>query len=115
LWDNHVLSLGTTNEIKEYPKRLDNGGIISWREDALKVILQGQNTGVIAQAQHLIGKDKILRINPSVPDKLFELDRISKESLLAKAAHESRRFCPKFSDCFSHHLAEEFIPFHKEG
>jgi patatin-like phospholipase/acyl hydrolase len=107
-----VLSLGTTNEVKEYPKKLDHGGILSWKNEAVKVILQGQNIGAITQAQHLLGKEKILRINPSVPDKLFALDKISENALLAKAAHESRHFAPEFKDKFSHHIAQDFKPFH---
>lgn len=105
-----VLSLGTTNVIKEYPKKLDKGGIFSWRDDAIKVILQGQNIGTITQARHLLGKDKILRINPPVPDKLFDLDKLSEKELLAKAAHESRHFTPEFKDKFTDYIAPDFKP-----
>jgi len=102
-----VLSLGTTDEIKGRPKALDHGGIWQWKKEAINVILRGQSIAAFTQAQHLLGKDKVIRINPKVPDGLFKLDKLSVKELLAKAAHESRKFSPYFKN-FINHVSPEF-------
>ncbi len=104
-----VLSLGTTDEIKGRPKALDYGGIWQWKKEAVNVILRGQSIAAFTQAQHLLGKDKVIRINPKVPDGLFKLDKLSVKELLAKAAHESRKFSPYFKK-FINHFSPEFKP-----
>jgi patatin-like phospholipase/acyl hydrolase len=111
-----VLSLGTTDELKSRPKCLDHGGMWHWRKEAVNVILRGQSIGANTQVQHLLGKDKVLRIDPKVPDGIFKLDKISEYELLAKAAHESRHVSPQVKDIFLSHIAEQifpYIPYHK--
>jgi len=111
-----ILSLGTTDELKSRPKCLDNGGMWHWRKEAVNVILRGQSIGANTQVQHLLGKDKVLRVDPKVPDGIFKLDKISEDELLAKAAHESRQVSPQVNDLFLGHFAEKmfpYIPFHK--
>lgn len=108
-----VLSLGTTNEVKGRSKKLDHGGFWQWKKEAVDVVLQGQSIGAFTQAQHLLGADNVLRVNPKVPDGLFALDKMSVEELLAKAAHESRILTSKFEEKFMDYTSPEFIPFHK--
>jgi patatin-like phospholipase/acyl hydrolase len=105
-----VLSLGTTNEIKNRRKKLDRGGIWQWKKDGIDVVLRGQSIGAYTQAQHLLGKEQIVRIDPVVPDGLFKLDKLSEEGLLAKAAHESRIFTPKIRKLFIDYKAPDFTP-----
>lgn len=105
-----VLSLGTTDEVKGRPKNLNYGGFWQWRKAAVDVILQGQNRGVHTQAQHLLGKDNVIRRDPKVPEGLFALDKLSEKELLSKAAHESRHFAPQFKEIFMNHTASEFTP-----
>lgn len=110
-----VLSLGTTDELKGRPKSLDRGGKWHWREEAVNVILRGQSIGANTQVQHLLGKDKVLRIDPHVPDGIFKLDKIAEDELLSKAAHISRLSSPDVQRLFTDHLAEEsfpYIPYH---
>lgn len=107
-----VLSLGTTNELVGRRACLDHGGLWSWRKDAIDVSLHAQSIGAFNQALHLLGTEKVLRIDPKVPDGLFELDKLSADDLLGKAAHESRHFVPKFHEVFFDHKAEAFIPFY---
>ena len=108
-----VLSLGTTNAIKGRSKSLDRGGIWQWKSEAVDVIMRGQSIGAFTQAQHLLGKDKVVRMDPKVPDGLFELDKLSEKELLAKAAHESRIFSPQFKEEFAEYKSSEFKPFHQ--
>jgi hypothetical protein len=109
-----VLSLGTTDEIKQRPSTLDHGGLWQWKKAAVDVVLRGQSIGAVTQAQHLIGKDKVIRRDPKVPDKLFALDKLSEKELLSKAAHESRQFAPQFKDLFLDHRAAEFKPLYTQ-
>jgi patatin-like phospholipase/acyl hydrolase len=108
-----ILSLGTTNEIKKRSNKLDNGGFCQWARVAIDVVLRAQSIGTFTQAQHLLGKDKVIRLNPKVPDGLFKIDKLSEKELLSKAAHESRHFSPQFREVFMNHKAQEFTPFHK--
>ena len=108
-----VLSLGTTNAVKGRSKSLDRGGIWQWKSEAVDVIMRGQSIGAFTQAQHLLGKDKVVRLDPKVPDGLFELDKLSEKELLAKAAHESRNFSPQFKELFMGHSSPDFQPIHK--
>ena len=113
----HVLSLGTTDELKSRPKCLDRGGLWHWRKEVVNVILRGQSIGANTQVLHLLGKDKVLRIDPKVPDGIFTLDKICESELLAKAAHESRQISPQVNDLFLGHFAEKefpYVPFYKE-
>lgn len=106
-----VLSLGTTDVVKGRPGNLDEGGMWQWRKEAVEVIMRGQNIGAYTQVQHLLGKERIVRLDPKVPDGLFELDKLSEEQLFAKAAHESRHFSPQFENIFCGHLSSEYIPY----
>lgn len=108
-----VLNLGTTDEVKIRADKLDKGGFWQWKKAALDVFLRAQNIGTFTQAQHLLGKEKVIRLNPKVPDGLFAMDKLSEKDLLSKAAHESRHFAPQFREVFTNHKAQEFNPFHK--
>lgn len=105
-----ILSMGTTDEVKERSRKLDCGGLWRWRHDGISVVLRGQSIGAFTQAQHLLGKEKVFRLDPKVPDGLFALDKISEKELLSRAAHESRHLSPHFEQMFSGHLAPEFAP-----
>lgn len=105
-----VFSLGTTDEIKNRPGNLDSGGLFQWSRVATNLILRAQSIGIHTQSLHLLGVDKIVRLNPKVPDKLFKLDRMTSEELLSKAAHESRIFTPTFEEKFKEHKASEYEP-----
>lgn len=108
-----VCSLGTTDEIKGRPKKLDRGGLWQWKNNAVEVIMRGQSIGAYTQALHLIGKGNILRINPPVPKGLFELDKFSEHELLAKASHISRQTAPAFKAMFTNHTASKFEPYYQ--
>lgn len=112
--DIHVLSIGTTNEVKGHHDNLDHGGSLRWikNQDIIDVLMQAQSISAITQAQHLLGKDRVCRIDPPVPDGLFALDRLSQKDLLGKAAHVSRHFTPYFQEHFINHNADTYIPFH---
>lgn len=107
-----VLSLGTTNAVTRRPRTLDCGGLWQWKSVGIDAALRGQSHGVQGQAQHLLGKDRVVRVDPIVPDGLFALDRLSERELLGEASHTSRHFTPTFTAKFRTHKAAPFTPLH---
>lgn len=108
-----VFSLGTTDEIKGHSEKLDYGGLWQWKTVAVDVVLRGQSIGAVTQAQHLLGINRVLRLDPKVPDKMFALDKLSAKELLSRAAHESRHLSPHFAKMFTGHNAPPFEPCHQ--
>lgn len=108
-----ILSLGTTDEIVNRPKNLDNAGLFQWALPSIKVVLRGQNKGVDSQIRLLLGEDNVLRIDPPVPDKLFELDKLSVKELLGVGSGISKNYAQDFKRKFMTHIAEEFKPLRK--
>lgn len=106
-----VLSLSTTDEVKGHASNLDNGGIWQWKRSAVDVIMRGQSIGAYTQALHLLGKDNVVRVDPKVPARLFKLDKLSEQELLAKAAHVSRICCPEIHEKILGHNAEMSYPY----
>lgn len=106
-----VLSLGTTDEVKNHNLKLDSGGIWQWKRAAIDVIMRGQSIGAYTQTLHLLGKDNVVRVDPKVPDSLFKLDKLSEEGLLGKAAHVSRICCPEIHEKILGHNAETSYPY----
>jgi deoxyinosine 3'endonuclease (endonuclease V) len=62
--------------------------------------------------QHLIGPDNADRLDPPAPPELARLDRCEVRDLIAKAAHHSRVFAPRFETVFAAHAAAPYKPFH---
>jgi len=105
-----VFSVGTFEEVAKQPRALNSGGLWGWRRAGIDVALRGQSVGAVAQAQHLLGKDRVHRLNPRVPAGLFAMDRVSTDELLSKAAHHSRIFGPTFEREFTPYTAPRYTP-----
>ena len=111
LADIHVLSIGTSDPIVQRPKELDEGGVLAWAGAAVDIIMRGQSVGVNNQAKFLLGEDRVVRLDPRVPNDEYSLDGIHKATeLVAKAFHHSRAFIPTFQSCFAGHKAPAFVP-----
>jgi len=80
---------------------------------AVDIVMRGQSLGAYKQALHLLGRDRVRRLDPRVPDNLYKLDKLSTDQLIAKAAHESRIFGPIFSTEFQSHVARDYAPIYK--
>ena len=106
-----VLSLGTCDDLVHRPDDLDEGGFWAWRKEAAKVIMRGQSVGTDSLAALLLGRDRVRRLDPKVPNELFLLDKTdTMDKLIAEAAHTSQHFSPKFASEFMPHVAAEFDP-----
>lgn len=94
---------------------LDWGGLLQWAKYAPDVIMRAQSHGTFAQAQHLLPKDNLERLDVIVPKGRFRLDKARVEELVAEAAHESRIFSPRFAAKFLAHRAKPFTPLMTHG
>ena len=106
-----LLSLGTTQPVKR-GTHLVRGGLRHWALPSTEVLLRGQGLCAINQARHLVGRERVMRLDPVVPDDAFCLDRLNVDDLLAMAAHESRKACPEFQSSFAEHVAPAYRPLH---
>jgi len=105
-----VFSLGTSDSVVHRPAGLNWGGKLAWGKSAVDVIMRGQSLGVQKQALHLLGDEKVRRLDPKVPKDLFSLDSLTVDELLSKAAHESRTFSPIFEKVFQSHQSLIYKP-----
>lgn len=110
LTDIRVFNLGTSTPVKKRPDRLTKGGKLAWMSQATDVILAAQSCGTYGLAGHLIGPDNISRLDPAVPDGLFQLDRLDTERLYALAQECSRTFAPEYLARFGAHQAAPYQP-----
>lgn len=106
-----TFSLGTTNSISKKSRKLDRGGLWPWRTMGVDAALRGQSHGVQGQALLLLSKERAVRLDPMVPDGIFELDKLSESELMAEASHEARKFAPIFSSIFADHRVAD-VSFH---
>jgi uncharacterized protein len=98
----HVLSLGTTDEVSVNKESLDRGGFFQWRRAGAKVLLRAQSLGTLHTAEHLITKQHIVRIDRTVPDGLFNLDRLDAGAIRGIAEDVSRRCSPQILPFIAH-------------
>jgi predicted acylesterase/phospholipase RssA len=103
-----VLSIGTSSEVVRRKDKLDEGGLLRWAGAVVDVLLRGQSIGAHGLAQHLVGKDNVLRVDPIVPPKALKLDVVNADDLIAMAANHSRKWSPRFFDLFTDHYAPPF-------
>ena len=109
--DIRLLSVGTYDAVQGRPPQLDSGGTVAWATNAVDVVLRAGSVGVCNQARFLLGEERFLRINPGVPKSEVVLDNAgSMETLLARAAHSSRRFMPEIQAKFDGHTSSEYEP-----
>lgn len=108
-----VLSIGTSDPVRCRRRSLDWSGRLGWAKSAVDVVMRGQSLGIHKQALHLLGEDKVIRIDPRVPEGFFALDRLTTDELLSKASHESRTLSPRFERMFLSHKASRYEPLYK--
>lgn len=105
-----VLSIGTTSENTRRPKSLDTAGLWGWRKHIVDVMMSGQSLAATSSVEHLLGKERVSRVNVSVPRQHFVLDDVVPELLIAEAAGSSQHFSEKFSKTFASHKAAGYKP-----
>jgi hypothetical protein len=104
-----VLNIGTATELVRRPRRLDAGGLVAWRSDALDVVLRGQALAAVNHARLLIGRGSVVRIDVPIPQGLHSLDEIDPSDLSARASAASRTGAEQVAPFLSHR-PPEYIP-----
>jgi len=110
--DIRVFSLGTTTDVRHRGRRLDRGGLLAWASDAVEVLMRAQSESATKQIRHLVGKDDVFRLNPTVPTGAVSLDKVDTDALYGLAGHVSRDASPAVHRLFCDHRAPVFAPFY---
>jgi hypothetical protein len=109
----HVLSLGTTDELRDLPNSLDQGGLCQWARVATRLTLRAQGVGSFHAVEHLIGPTQVVRIDPAVPAGLFRLDRIDRRRIRGLAEDVSRKAAPSVK-AFTKQQADTYTPIYSK-
>ncbi|MGH3814235.1 MAG: CBASS cGAMP-activated phospholipase [Pseudonocardiaceae bacterium] len=104
-----LLSLGTTEPVSRAGRRLDRGGLLQWARPSARLFLRAQAVSSLHMAEHLLGRERVARIDPVVPDGLFRLDRLDAGSIRGLAEGVSRRTSEQVEP-FLANRASEFLP-----
>jgi patatin-like phospholipase/acyl hydrolase len=105
-----VLSIGTTDPAVNRPDTLIKGGIAQWLKHAPSLILRAQSLGTMHAAEHLLGPvGGLTRIDPTVPDGLFALDKLDSSRIRGLADTVSRKCSPQVEP-FRQHVAAKYVP-----
>lgn len=99
-----ALNLGTMSQVTQRRDGLNRGGLWAWKQDATDVMLRAQSCGAFGLAQHLIGHERVTRIDAKVPPGVLSLDHLNERNLQSRAAEESQKFAPMFTAQFQPHL-----------
>lgn len=105
-----VLNVGTTDEVTNHPKKLDNGGLLTWARHAAQLVLTASSRGAQGIAEHLVGRDRYSRFDAQVPAGLYRLDDADPDDLAGLGAGQSRKLSPIFSTRFAGHTAGPYQP-----
>jgi hypothetical protein len=105
-----VLNVGTTDQVTNHPKRLDDGGLATWALHATQLLLTASSRGTQGIAEHLTGKDHFSRFDGQVPAGLYSLDAADQDDLAGLAAAHSRKLSPVFTTRFGGYTAGHYQP-----
>lgn len=88
-------------------------GKLYWGAKLLDVVSAGQSSGALGAAQHLLGHEKVFRIEPVVAPGRFALDGHKEiEALAGLGATEARKAMPALAPVFDE-PAEPFVPLYQ--
>lgn len=107
-----VFSIGTTDALNNRKNTLDWGGKLPWvtGNDAVDVIMRGQSVGVNNQATFLLGKDRVERWAPKLPQMRFRSMGSTGSTTSSARLHYSRIHMPRFKEMFADHKAATYEP-----
>jgi patatin-like phospholipase/acyl hydrolase len=105
-----VLNIGTMSPFSDHSDRLDNAGVGRWASAAVPTIMTASSESVTGLAKHFIGFENFVRIDATVPTKLFALDRIDPAKVAGYATSLSRNLSPQFKTTFLDHIAPSYQP-----
>lgn len=87
------------------------GGRLYWATQIVDVVTAAQSSASVGTAQHLLGHDHVLRVDPPAAPGRFALDDPGQiESLRGLGASEARKEIPRISERFLQQKAATFAP-----
>jgi uncharacterized protein len=111
-----LLSLGCTSQPLDLTpgspeaKRL---GELYWAEHLLDTMMAGQSTTALGQSELLVGKEKIIRIDPLMPAGRFTMDSADQiKRLVGLGESYARDAIPEVRKKFLQEKSEKFVPYH---
>jgi len=108
-----VLSIGTTDAAFDISGRRRIGGLLSWSNTIVSVLMQAQIDAAMAQAQIVTGK-RLLRIDAIAREGRFRLDDARQiAELSGLGAYHAKLMFGEVAERFLDAPADPFIPFHK--
>lgn len=105
-----VLSIGTTDELTDHPRRLDKAGVGFWAPRVAQLTMKTSGKGASGVAEHLVGPERYKRVDPKVPAGLHSLDRADSGRLAALESTVSLHLSPVFDEHFAGHTAHPYEP-----
>ena len=76
---------------------------------ASSTLLRAQATGSFHAAQHLVGVDRVVRVDSPVAAGIFRLDHLDASRIRGLAEGRARQACPSIEP-FTKHIAPPFTP-----
>ena len=108
-----MLSIGCTQErpnLSAAGSAIGEGGVY-WLGRALGFMMSAQSSLSLGTAQHLIGHERVYRINETVAEGRFKLDRVADlPALIGLGAESARHWKPRLTPMFFDNTAEPFVP-----
>jgi uncharacterized protein len=108
-----MLSIGCTQErpnLSAAGSAIGEGGVY-WLGRALGFMMSAQSSLSLGTAQHLLGHDRVYRINETVAEGRFKLDRVSDlPALIGLGAESARDWKPRVTPLFFENAADPFVP-----
>ena len=115
--DIDILSIGTTDEPFDIPKRLRVGGKLRWAPHAPELLMKASEVGSLAQAELLTRRhdrwDGLLRLNPPTRPGRFKMDSPKAvQQLVALGKKSAEHHAEQILDRFMRIPVEPFLPVH---
>lgn len=109
----NILSVSCTGEPHDFwqARRKPLRGRLFWASRAADLFCAGQSSGAAGMAQHLVGHDRVFRVEPSAYPGRFTLDGLAElPALEGLGTSEGRTWLPRLRGTFFTQAAEPFRP-----
>jgi len=107
-----ILNIGTLSNLPKRSRFLITGGKLPWARHIADFLTSAQSTGVVNQARLILGEERVIRIDSSVPAGLLSLDRYAPDELISRASRDSQHITPIIAEKLIPHISPTFVPCH---
>ena len=106
-----VLSVGTTSGVFGVPEGARRrGGVLSWNLHIIRLLLAGQVSAALSQSSLLVGRERMVRVDETVPSSRASLDNWRhNDELEARACYQARHRGAEIARVFFGEPKAEFV------